>query len=190
MPPQYQQGSPDSFPREGSFFLPSIPRGRRRRGVIGSINRLGQARGHNAQEAIGRALGVLRDDFAAPIIIIPSMPGDLRDGRGIDFEIKGMRPLNVQVGIDVKSSQVGAQSYIDKQEELEQDGIRNPFPRFPFVFSHQPYSQLLLELVAFILEHSQSHSHQVQRLDPRSSSWNGQEFDNNFRFFLADLFKN
>lgn len=150
------------------------------------------SRGKSSERIVIRALYELREKFGVPIIITPSEYGSRWDRRGIDVEVKGEAPLLLRrIGIDIKSSKTGVQRYLAKQQELKEKGIRNPYSRFPFYFHNQSYSDLLMELLQFLLEKSESHQQYANRINPQDSYWVGPEFEANFRFFIqGEIFTN
>lgn len=149
-------------------------------------------RGNNSERLVLQALESLRDEFNVPIKVTLMPKGSLNDRRGVDIRINGMRvngkdKLNANFGIDVKSSQGYVDKYLEKQAQLKLKGIRNPYPRYPFLFNYQMQSALLVELLLLILEKSVSHTEWVDRILSDYQP-EGEGFNQKFRLLISDIF--
>lgn len=156
------------------------------------IKRLARDRGIHNEIAVLKALESLRDDYNTPIKVTFMRKGSLGDSRGVDIKINGMRvngkdKFNAEFGIDVKSSQRGVDEYFAKQKELQLEGYKNPYPRYPFLFHYQTQSVLLVELLLFILDKSETHNEYKIQIDSINKS-EGQNFHHQLRSFISEIF--
>lgn len=121
------------------------------------FNEIAQEKGDFTEKEVINALYSLRDEYNTPIILTSSRK---LDRQGVDVEIKGEGVLNLWVGLDAKSSKRGVEEYRQKQQRLIEKGIRNKFPRHPFLYDrfNESRPQLLLDLLRFIVKKSYSHS--------------------------------
>ncbi|MEX0878002.1 MAG: hypothetical protein WDZ40_04065 [Candidatus Spechtbacterales bacterium] len=140
-----------------------------------TFDKLAREKGDFTEREVINALYALRDEYNAPILLTSSKKLDYQ---GVDIEIKGTGNLHLWIGLDAKSSKAGVEAYRKKQEELVKKGVRNAFPRYPFVYDrfNESRPQLMLDLLRFIVKKSRTHSEYID-LVPEGAEDMGFDFD-------------
>lgn len=157
--------------------------------VLREIDKTARNRGNFTEQEVINALYALRDEYNAPIMLTSSKKLDMQ---GVDVKINGVGVLNLEVGLDAKSSKAGVEDYRRKQQELIEKGVRNRFPRYPFLYDkfNESRPQLLLDLLRFIVKKSRTHSDYIdlvpERAEELGDDWG--EFSHKLRNLVSYLF--